>query len=289
MSGTHPGAHCLQKRRQRISFRTEANSPAHNRVYNAMPLTLRHPEILRIVRAEGHATVEKLAERLRVTPQTIRRDLGELAREGKLSRVHGGAVPADPNSLVIGYEERRALFAEEKARIARTCAAEVPEGASVFLDVGTNAEAVARELATRRGLTVITNNLNVAHIFAATPEAEVFVAGGVLRRSDGGLVGEATVRAIEAFKLDFAVLGCSALDIDGDMLDFDLREISVACAIMARARRNFLVAEAAKFERSAPARIGSLADVDTLFTDAPPPEPVTRLCKGWGTRIVVAK
>ena len=253
-----------------------------------LPQTFRHPEIVRIARQEGRVTVEGLAERLGVTVQTIRRDLGELAREGKLDRVHGGAVPpsSDP-APAIGYEERRGLAAGAKGRIARAVAAEIPPGASLFLDIGTSTEAVARELLAHEGL-VVTNNLNVANILAANPHCELVVAGGVLRRTDGGLVGEIAASVLERIKLDHAVIGCSALDEDGDMLEFDLREVLVTRAIMERARQTWLVADATKFDRRAPARLGSLAEIDALFTDADPPEGVARLCRESGTRIVLA-
>ena len=239
-------------------------------------------------------TVDGLAERLGVTVQTIRRDLGELARDGKLDRVHGGAVPTAPEpgglpggAPAIGYEERRGLAAGAKARIARAVASEIPPGASLFLDIGTSTEAVARELLAHDGL-VVTNNLNVANILAANPHCELVVAGGVLRRTDGGLVGEIAASVLERIKLDHAVIGCSALDEDGDMLEFDLREVLVTRAIMERARQTWLVADATKFARRAPARLGSLAEIGALFTDAPPPEAVRELCAAAGTRIVLA-
>ena len=103
----------------------------------------RLPEILDLARAEGRVTVDDLAHRFGVTAQTIRRDLAELDEAGKLERVHGGAILRS-GTVNIGYQERAALNAEEKRAIARACAAEIPEGASVFLAIGTTTEAVAR-------------------------------------------------------------------------------------------------------------------------------------------------
>ena len=252
-----------------------------------MTQSFRHPEILEIARRDGKVTVEGLAAHFGVTLQTIRRDLGELADAGRLERVHGGAVL--PSGVAnIGYEDRRGLNGASKAAIAALCAREIPEGSSVFLNIGTSTEAVARALLGRRDLMVVTNNVNVASILVAHRDCEIVLTGGSLRRADGGLTGALTIRAIEQFKVDIAVIGCSALDAEGDLLDFDVQEVGVSQTILKQARRAFLVADASKFRRKAPVRIASLADLDVFFTDAPPPAPVAEACARWGTRIAVA-
>jgi DeoR family glycerol-3-phosphate regulon repressor len=253
----------------------------------AMAQTLRQLEILRLAKAHGKVVVEDLADHFGVTVQTIRRDLTELCAAGKLSRVYGGAILAS-GVANIGYDERRRLNPEAKARIAAACASEVPENASLFLNIGTTTEAVARRLLRHRNLLVVTNNLNVATTLADSPECEVIVAGGTLRRADGGLVGDATVDMVRRFKVDVAVIGASALDQAGDLLDFDDREVRVARVLIEQARQRVLVADHSKFERSAPVRIASLAEIDTFITDAPVPQAVARLCETWGTRVIVA-
>ncbi|MAO00825.1 DeoR/GlpR family DNA-binding transcription regulator [uncultured Roseovarius sp.] len=252
-----------------------------------MSQSFRQPDILEIARAEGKVTVEDLAERFDVTVQTIRRDLTELANAGKLERVHGGAILPSGVSNIL-YEERRRLNEPAKAAIGRACAAAIPHDASVFLDIGTTTEAVARELMDHRNLMVVTNNMNVAQILLANKDCEIVVAGGALRRSDNGLVGNLTARTIENFKFDYAILGCSALDEDGDMLDFDIQEVVVGQTLLNRSREVFLVADHSKFQRSAPVRIGSIRDVDQVFTDRPLPASLGESCVGWGTRVQVA-
>jgi len=252
-----------------------------------MAQSLRQTEILELAKAHGQVVVEDLAERFGVTVQTIRRDLTEMCEAGQLSRVYGGAI-LHSGTTNIGYEERRRLNPEAKARIAAACAAEIPENASLFLNIGTTTEAVARALLGHRNLLAVTNNLNVATTLAGNPNCEVIVAGGTLRRSDGGLVGDATIETVRQFKVDFAVIGASALDLDGDLLDFDYREVRVARSLIERARSVILVADASKFDRAAPVRIASLEEIGCFVTDSPLPEPVARLCAGWGTRVVVA-
>jgi DeoR family glycerol-3-phosphate regulon repressor len=253
-----------------------------------MSQNFRLPEILEIARVEGKVTVEGLAERLAVTAQTIRRDLTELAEAGKLERVHGGAILRS-GTRNIAYRERRALNAEAKRAIARACAQAIPDGASVFLNIGTTTEAVATELASRRDLLVVTNNMNVASILDAAGAERVILTGGALRRGDGGLIGPLAIQTIRQFRFDIAVIGCSALDARGDILDYDIQEVGTSQAILEQARATWLVADRSKFDRAAPARIGSLAQLDRFITDALPPMPVPDRCAAWGVEIVLAE
>ena len=252
-----------------------------------MRSSFRQTEILDIARRDGKVTVDGLAGHFDVTVQTIRRDLSDLDEAGHLARVHGGAVLAS-GTTNVAYGERRAHLAEEKAAMARACASQIPNDCSVFLNIGTSTEAVAAELLDHKNLLVSTNNMNVAHILERNPNCEVIVTGGTLRRGDGGLIGAMTVDAIRRFKFDYAVMGCSALDTDGDVLDYDIQEVGVSQAIIAQARAPLLVADHSKFQRSAPGRICSLADVHMLVTDQPLPPRLGASCLEWGTEVVVA-
>jgi len=250
-------------------------------------LSFRQTEILEIARSEGRVVVEELAHRFEVTLQTIRRDLTELADAGHLERVHGGAMPRR-GVTNLGYDQRRRMNDQAKTAIAKTCAQAIPGNCSIILTLGTTTEAVAHELLHHSNITVVTNNMNVANILTANPGCEIMVAGGALRRSDGGLVGELTTQFFEQFKVDFAVIGTSALDRDGDLLDFDLAEVRVSKAIIRQARTTFLVCDQSKLSRSAPARLASLSEIDAMFTDAALPPDLARKCVDWGTSVHVA-
>ncbi|PTE22115.1 DeoR/GlpR family DNA-binding transcription regulator [Cereibacter changlensis] len=249
-----------------------------------MALNFRQTEILEMARSEGRVVVEQLAERFAVTLQTIRRDLTELSEAGLLDRVHGGAVMRTGVSN-IGYEERRRMNDAAKAAIGRCCAKAIPDNSSMILNIGTTTEAVARELLNHRNITVVTNNMNVANILVANESCEIMVAGGGLRRSDGGLVGDLTTQFIEQFKVDFAIIGISALDRDGDLLDFDLAEVRVAKAIIRQSRQTFLVADASKLDRSAPVKLASLSEIDAIFTDRALPDDLMARCDAWHTAV----
>jgi len=258
-----------------------------NESFRMSDLSARQERIISLAREIGRVTVDDLAQRYVVTPQSIRRDLNEIAELGLLQRVHGGAVLASGTENV-GYEARRMLSQEEKRRIGIRTAALVPDNCSLFINIGTTTEEVARALVGRRGLMVVTNNLNVANILHRSPGAEVIIAGGVVRGSDGGIVGEQTADFIDQFKLDLAVIGASAIDEEGALLDYDYREVRVARAIIANARRILLAADHSKFARAAPVRIAHISQTDTFVTDTAPPDAVRALCAQHGVSITLA-
>ncbi len=252
-----------------------------------MAASIRQNEILELARAEGRVLVDDLAQRFDVTLQTIRRDLGDLAEAGLLDRTHGGAVPRT-GAVNLGYEARRRMNAEAKAAIGVACAALIPDNSSLILNLGTSTEAVAQALIHHQNITVVTNNMNVANTLAANPGCEIMVAGGALRRSDGGLVGELTTQFFEQFKVDYAIVGTSALDADGDLLDFDLAEVRVSRAILRQARQSILVTDHSKIGRAAPVRIASLSEISRMVTDQPLPEDLAQRCAHWGTEVIIA-
>jgi len=233
--------------------------------------------LLEELRTRKSATVEQLAETLGVTLQTVRRDVQRLAEQGLLSRFHGGVRLPSSTVENIAHNQRESLNSAGKTRIARAVAQAVPNHCSLILNIGTTTEAIAKALLHHRGLRVITNNLNVAAILSGNPECEVIVAGGVVRARDRGIVGEAAVDFIRQFKVDIALIGISGIEPDGSLRDFDYREVKVAQTIIEHAREVWLAADFSKFNRPAMVQLATLAQIDRLFTDAPPPEPFPAL------------
>ncbi len=250
-------------------------------------LSPRQGDILALARAHGRVGVDELAGRFGVTPQTIRKDLNELCDQRLLSRVHGGAVISSGVENV-GYDARRFIAAEEKRAIGEAAARLIPDNSSLFINIGTTTEEVARALQDHEGLLVITNNLNVANLLYRSPRIEVIVAGGPVRRSDGGVVGSAAVDFIRQFKVDHAIIGASAIEEDGVLLDFDYREVRVSRAIIDNARKVILCADRLKFERSAPIRIAHVSEVDAFVTDRLVSRPFAEICHANGVEVIEA-
>ena len=250
-----------------------------------MFLSSRHSEIIQMAKDAGRVFVDDLAAHFDVTPQTIRKDLNDLCEQRLLSRIHGGALfPSGIENME--YEARRKIAADEKDAIGRAAARLIPDNASLFINIGTTTEAVSKALLDHKGLMVITNNINVANRMRVYPSIEVVIAGGVVRGSDGGVVGEAAVDFIKQFKVDYAVIGASAIDHDGALLDFDFREVKVAQAIIANARHVILVSDSTKFERTAPVRIGHISQVQTFITDRCTLENVRKICVEQDVRLI---
>ena len=241
----------------------------------------RQQEILSLVQQQGFVSIETLAQDFAVTSQTIRRDINSLCQQQLLTRYHGGAGLASSVENVE-YAARQVMHLEEKQLIAKMTAAHIPDRASIFINIGTTTEEIAKALQEHNGLRIITNNINVAAILRNNPSFEIIIAGGVVRQRDGGITGEATIDFIRQFKVDFGIIGISSIDIDGTLLDFDYHEVRVAQAIIENSRQIFLAADHSKFERCAMVRLGSIAQVDALFTDQQPPEHIAEILKEEG-------
>lgn len=245
----------------------------------------RHKSILDIARRTGRVTVEDLVQQLDVTPQTIRKDLNELCDRTLMTRVHGGAVITSGVDN-LEYEARRLLAKEEKLAIGAAAAAQIPDQASLFINIGTTTEEVARALHRHKDLLVITNNLNVVDQLYQNPSIEVVVVGGRVRAVDRAAVGPFAVDFIRNFKVDFAVIGASAIDEDGALLDFDINEVQVSQTIIQNARQVILVADSNKVGRPAPVRIGHLSDVDVFVTDRVTSSRMASVCETHSVRVI---
>ncbi|MGY5450995.1 DeoR/GlpR family transcriptional regulator [Agarivorans sp. MS3-6] len=244
-----------------------------------MKQTQRHQQILQVIKTQGFVATEELVETLNVSPQTIRRDLNVLAEQKLIHRHHGGASLLASSVVNDSYSNRKIKQHLEKESIALKIAEQIPNGASLFLDIGTTAETIARALLNHRDLRIITNNIHVAALLMVKDDFNVIMAGGALRNKDGGIVGEATIDFIKQFRLDYGVITVSGIDLEGSLLDFDYHEVRVTQAIIACSRNVILAADHSKFGRNAMINIGNIAQVDQLYTDKSVPQDIADILK----------
>jgi DeoR family glycerol-3-phosphate regulon repressor len=248
------------------------------------PASRRQQEILTLLQEAGRVSVEDLVLRFGVTPQTIRRDLNDLNEARLIARTHGGAMVASGVEN-LAYDARKLVAQSNKQRIGEAAARLIPDHSSVFINLGTTTEEVAQALRHHAGLLVITNNLQVASLLHRNASFNVVMAGGTIRAEDGGAVGEMAAEAIRRFKVDFAIIGTSAIDEDGTLLDYDVREVQVSRAIIENARQVVLVTDQTKFTRRAPVRIARLHEIHTLVTDCVPSK-MTEIFQRLGIQII---
>jgi DeoR family glycerol-3-phosphate regulon repressor len=214
--------------------------------------------------------------------------LNELAELNLLRRTHGGGT-TQSSSENSSYSNRKVMHPRLKEKIATTLAKHIPNGSTLFIDIGTTPEAVAKVLAMSHcDLRVVTNNINVATILMERSDFKVILAGGEVRNIDGGVTGEATLDFISQFRLDFGVLGISGIDNDGSLLDFDYHEVRVKKAIIENSRQTILAVDHSKFGRNAMVKLGNLSEINLVITDQRPPEPIATLIEESDTEMEIA-
>jgi DeoR family glycerol-3-phosphate regulon repressor len=248
----------------------------------------RQKAILDMVSERGFVATESMVTTFNVTPQTIRRDLNELKAHGLLTRFHGGAGQADSVEN-RPYKDRLKSGVDAKRKIAELTASLVPDGASLFLNVGTTTEFVAQALLGHENLHVVTNNINVAQILSHNSSFKIMIAGGEVRNQDGAIIGSSSVDFVNEFRLDIGIVGIGGVDETGVLLDFDHQEVKTARTILRNSRKTILVADQDKFGRPAMNRMGHLEDLDILVTDRALSEPYQSVCAAAEVQVFIAE
>ncbi|MBL4766932.1 MAG: DeoR/GlpR transcriptional regulator [Rhodobacteraceae bacterium] len=248
----------------------------------------REVEVLDALRRLGGAARNaNLADLLGVSEETIRRTTKALAKSDLVRRVHGGSYLVDAEAGA-GVFSRLGLRSGEKSRIAMTAANLIPDGACVFLDVGSTSTFVAQSLSGRTNLTIVTNSLNVAQSLANSEGCRVFLAGGELRRTEWGAFGADTIRFLESFRFDVAILSVDGINIEGGFLLTGHEEAAVSRAVVSRTVLTIVVADHQKFNKQAPMVLCAPQSVDVVVTDQPLSADFAQCFQAWGVALVNA-
>ena len=216
--------------------------------------------------ADGSVDVSDLAGELGVSPATVRRDLSLMEDQRLLARTHGGAV-AHGVLYELPLRYRSARHQEQKARIARAVAERIPDGVAVGMTGGTTTTEVARALADRNRLTVVTNSLSIASELAVRPNLKLVVTGGVARTESYELVGPLAESALANLNLDVVVLGVDGIAVEAGYTTHHEVEAHTNRALIARARRVIVAADSSKIGQVAFARICGVDEADELICD----------------------
>jgi DeoR/GlpR family transcriptional regulator of sugar metabolism len=242
----------------------------------------RRQEILRAVRG-GAAHVADLAESFGVSEMTVRRDLSALARDGKLERVHGGALHAgEPRFAQIEVERF-----DVKDRMGAAAAALVEDGQTVMIDIGTSTLQMARHLHGRR-VTVVTTNLAVLEELLPDPDIELVLPGGIVRRNYRSLVGVLAEDSLRQIKSDILFLGTSGVDQEMGVWDTTMVEVPIKRLMIAGATEVVLIADAAKFSMTGMVRVCGPEAISHIVTDAPLPAACRSAVDAAGIEVTIA-
>lgn len=251
-----------------------------------VPMNVRHRELLELVRQRGYVTIDAMAARFAVSTQTVRRDIQQLCDSQLLTRHHGGAgLP--PGSDSLAYTNRKVRNAREKKLIGELVARHIPNGASVFIDIGTTTEAVANALVDHRDLRIITNHIAVAAGLSERTNFEIILAGGIVRKRDQAVTGEATVDFLRNFKASYGIFGIGTIDAEGELLDYDYRDVQVSKTAIANVRNRFVVMDESKFNGDAMVKLGHISDFHALFTNGAPPPEVRKILRAKKVKLVM--
>ena len=247
--------------------------------------TERQNNILSLVAHQGRLSVAEIVEQFEVSEATARRDLESLAEQGRLQRVHGGAISLKqaPPELPILQREQEQLAT--KQRIGQAGAALVRDGETIFLGSGTTVLEVARNLKARRGLTVITNSLPVMNTLSGLPDITVVALGGVLRASELSFIGHITEQALAEVRADRVIIGVHAISLENGLTNDYLPETMTDRAILKCGREVIVVADHTKVNAVATAFLAPLTSIHVLVTDEETPADFLDMLRQSGVRI----
>ncbi len=248
----------------------------------------RRASITALVGERGAVSVGALAELLDVSMQTIRRDIDALCEEEGLRRQHG-RVELNRKRLNTPFDQRADTNTDGKNAIGEAAARLVPDGATLFLSIGSTPLSAARALLRRKELTVITNNLSAAMALSEEISNRIILPGGELRLPDRDILGGEVLDVMGNYRAEFAIFGVAGVAEDGGLLDFHTAEVQVREKMRENAQTSILVMDSSKFGRLAPALGGNIADADRVVLDRSPDGTFSPLMEQIGDRLILAE
>lgn len=227
----------------------------------------RYDKIIEFVNEKGMVTVEELAEKLKVSPSTIRRDLEYLSENRVLIRTHGGAVKDEsPLTQEVPIYLRIHMQKEEKEQVATEAAKMISDHSTIYIGAGTTGRCLASKLHQFHHLTVVTNDVDVAKEVSAT-DNDLIVTGGQLKKSSSTLYGMFSVQVLQELSVDLAFMAVDAVDVEKGFMDFDIDEVSTKRLVIENAQHTVMMCDSSKFEKSAFVNVCPFSAVDAVITN----------------------
>lgn len=246
----------------------------------------RKQQLLTRLKQDGKLVAKELSEEFGVSEDTIRRDLRELAQEGLLLRVHGGALPSSP--AMGDFAAREEIRHEGKVAIGRAAAAMVHEGQVVILDGGTTSREIARHLPQQLKATIVTHSPTIALELLHHPSLEVILLGGRLFKHSVVAVGAACLQAIRDVRADLFFMGVTGIHPQTGLTTGDFEEAGVKRALSNAAAEVYVLASAEKLNAASPYSVVELSQVTGIVTEAGVPDELVQPYTARGIIVVRA-
>ncbi len=229
----------------------------------------RRQEILNLIREDGHAKVQKLAQIFKVSDVTIRQDLEALEEMGYVQREHGGAFLKDVGNFAsTGTLINESVKVVEKQELARKAVSLIREGDSIILDSGSTTTELAKLMNGMKNLNVITNALNIAYILGGNPGINLIVSGGEFKAPTLSLTGDMAAATFKGLHVDKCFLATAGISSDMLLTYPSLSDLVVKAAMIRAANKVYLLADSSKIGVSSFASLGRISLIDTLITDS---------------------
>jgi len=230
----------------------------------------RQLRIIDLVQTQGKVSVDELAREFSSSAETIRRDLTLLSANGKIKKIHGGALPLRDFGEGA-FAQRMLQNAEAKRSIADKARQLVSPGNNLFIDTGSTTLVMAEALATIDELTVTTNSTAIARIIGSANETtRIYLLGGAYNEDNRQTCGTIALNQLDGFHGNLAIVTVGAVSANGGVMDYNFDEAAIASAMIARSERVIILADASKFDRVAPFVVASFEQIDVLVSDRTP-------------------
>lgn len=251
-----------------------------------MRLHKRQNEILASVKSRGACSIVELAAQLKVSDETIRRNIKPLVRQGLIEKVHGGIVLSQNQEPEPPFEKRMNEQIDEKKMISSLVAEIISDGDSIMLDTGSTTAYVARALDRHRNLSVVTNCTEIARTLAREPSNRVHICGGALRADDWATFGSAAIDFVRQFHVNYAILSIGGITEDGSFMDYHLEEAEFSRAVIEQANKTIVVADHSKFGNPNFIKVCDFGAVDMVVVDRLPTAGIVNELNDAGVKII---
>ena len=228
----------------------------------------RRDEILRLLGERSKLALPELCAHFSVSPATIRNDLRDLERAGRLKRTHGGAILSNKAAFEQTSSDKEVEYIEEKHRIAAYAETLIEDGDTILLDTGTTTMELARLLTSKSRLTIVTNDIKIALFLEQNTDASIFLLGGMLRRDFHSTTGFAVVSQVRGLNVDKAFMAANGLSVEKGFTTPSMELANVKTAMIPTATMVVFLVDSCKFGRVSFAHFADVHDADMLITDS---------------------